>query len=309
MQGFRRWIAAGIVTVGTYGHTASAASVPGDQLPDGWHSDGGTPVAWNGTYVWLFDDAFDKMGADMMPAADAEIHRNAVVIDGEWIPDPLPTVGDGGYWWQDGYEMADGSLFVLVTEFVNDWTLAPPMQFVPVDTDAFIVEDPTTIAGWWEATHIEDGPWGDDSTSFVDGTDLVVARDPWDGLFGEWHGTQLYRFDPADPVADWDAIASNLPISGAVFVPVQTAAGWWGVSWGLGVAGEMNWHDVTLWYTPADELGTDTPWTEWATDRTALETHYHTLVVVDGIVLWRSNNLDGSRRPEYVDVTSLTAVA
>ena len=86
------------------------------QSPDGWLADSGTPVAWNGTHLWLYDDAFNKMGADMMPAPDAEIHRNALVVDGQWITDPLPVLPTGGYWWQDGNELPDGSLFVLVTD-------------------------------------------------------------------------------------------------------------------------------------------------------------------------------------------------
>ena len=170
------------------------------------------------------------------------------------------------------------------------------MQFVPVDTDAFVVRQPNDPESWRWATKIDDGPWIDDSVHFVDGTILAVARDQWAALTGT--ATELFEYDPNDPTAPWEQVTSNLPDSGAVFVPVQTDTGWWGLSWGLSATpGVMDWHTVTLWHTPADLLGTDAPWVEAADQSTELETHDHTLHVADGVVLHRSNNLDGSRRP------------
>lgn len=269
--------------------SAGPAAEAAAQLPAGWHADFGAPVAWHDTTLWIYADAFTRIGSDMQPDAQSVITRQAVTTgSGAFLVNLLPSPASGtNYWISDAIELTDGSLLVVALEERDRFDLDPPYNFELVDTDAFIVNDPTSQWSWQYAAKqakLDDGPWGDDAVYFSDaGQDpLVFARDPWTKR------TVAYHFDPANPFEWGDPITTHFPASDGAFAPVHTADGWIGIAFHV-------WHEVEYWR--ADRL--DGTWTLDHVEHTVLETHDHQLNVVDGYVLHRSNNLDGDRRPHY----------
>ena len=102
------------------------------------------------------------------------------------------------------------------------------------------------------------------------------------------HGftTTVYRYDPEDPTAPWVKLDAEYPGSFGVFAPVQTDNGWSGVSW-------TAWYEAALWYSES-ALG---PWTWVEGFHTEQRTYEHGLNVVDGSLIWRWSNAEGSQRP------------
>lgn len=290
----RHLFAAGLAVAAFAGPQSVSAQELGNVLPAGWHADFGAPVAWDDSTLWFYADAFDRMGADLQPAPGSQFARNAVGVDGRFMRDVLPKSAAGtNFWITDAVELADGTLLVMAIEERDLLDQPPPWNFELVDTDAWIVRQPDNPVSWRFATKIDDGPWGDDAVYFSDQwPGLAFVKDPFS------HQTEAVLYDPADPTAAWRPMATDLPESGGVFAPVQTADGWLGVVWGLAPEPDM-WHVVETWR--ADTL--EGEWSLQSTERTELRTHDHQLNVVDGVVVHRSNNLDGSRRPEYEVVT------
>lgn len=278
----------GVLAVGVLTLAAAPATGVPDPLPAGWHADFGVPVAWNDTYLWFFADAFTDMGADMQPTGHSMITRNALSVDGEMLVDLLPSTADGtNYWITDATELPDGSLLVMALEERDRFDWEPPFNFELIDTDAFIVRQPDDPVSWRWATKVDDGPWGNDLTYFSDQWPLVFTKDPYTDITFAW------QFDPESPLEGWLRVPTGLPPSDGAFVPVQSYNGWWGVTW-------RAWHTVEFWR--ADSL--DGVWTLDHAEPTVARTHDHQLNVVDGVIWHRFNNLDGTRRPEYVRVTS-----
>lgn len=263
-------------------HVVSRPTTPLDVLPVGWFADIGAPVELaDGTVLWMYGDTWHPDG----------FSRNTIIVDGQVITDAVPATASGSvYWPGDAVELPDGRLFVVMGEVADDLTASQEvrdagMAFAAVDTDAFIVTDPTSPMSWKLATKIDDGPWGEGSVYFSDQWPIAFVRQP--GSFM----TEAWRYDPANPTADWEQLDVSLPESFGTFTAVQTADGWWGV-----VASD--WTRFALWH--ADSLDGD--WEAVEGFETVGRSYDHQLNVVAGRVVHRWSNAS-PYRPAYLDVT------
>lgn len=242
-------------------------------LPAEYRADGGIPVAVDDGYVWLYGDTF-KPGGGMA--------HNSVVTPNGIFTSALMGTADTWYWPSDAVQLPDGSLFVLAGEIESTDRHSDGLwDFRSVDTDAFIVSDPFNLMSWRLARKIDDGPWGHGRVEFLDQEPVAAMQQP-----GSYE-TDLYTYDLLDPTAPWQLFDTNLPDSFGPFAPVQTADGWWGVSWAM--------NDVALWHA-ADPTGTWTRVDGWHQDGL---TYGHGLNIVEGRALYRWSNAQGSQRVEY----------
>lgn len=257
-----------------------AMSCP-NPLPVEYRADGGIPVAVDDGYVWLYGDTFKPAGG--------MVHNTVVMSRSGGVgsetalnvfTSALTGTADTWYWPSDAVQLPDGPLLVLAGEIESTggdgfW------DFRSVDTDAFIVSDPFNLMSWKLATKVDDGPWGHGRVEFLDQEPVAAVQQP-----GSYE-TELYVYDPADITAPWQSFESDLPQSFGPFTPVQTDKGWWGVSWVI--------NDVALWHAD-DPTGT---W-EWADGWHADGLTYgHGLNIVNGQVVYRWSNAQGSQRVQY----------
>jgi len=254
----------------------AVASVAGPvELPSAWAGDIGAPVAPG---VFLYGDT-------MQPGNF--VQGTTVIVDGEPLTNVLPA-DDTFYWPGDGFQMPDGRLFVVVSEMRQTGDTA--WSFVGVDTDAFIVDDPSSRWEWNTATKIEDGPWGAESVAFQDQYPLAVT-------FSHTEGSTLWSVTSQTPWESWVPLGGEFPDSHGPFVPVQTDDGWWGVSWAIW--GTMSADTtVALWHS---DLATG-PY-EWVrTVDNVGETYAHSLGVIDGVVYHYFSTLNGRVTYQEVDL-------
>ena len=234
------------------------------ELPSAWAGDIGAPIPTDQGTVFLYGDT-------MQPGNF--VQGTTVVAGDTIITNALGrTVDDTFYWPGDGFQMSDGSLFVVMAEVrqVGDGSYG----FTGVDHDAFVVSDPTTRAGWAWADKIEDGPWGNLPTAFSDQQALAFTLDGYK--------TSMWQIDTA---TSWQPIDATFPESQSPFVPVHTDDGWWGVSWANFAGGTV----AALWHSE-DAPG---PY-EWVrTLDTTGHTYDHSLNVIDGVVYHRFSTLNG----------------
>lgn len=113
-------------------------------------ADGGIPVEYADGTMYLFGDTI---------AEDGRFHNSSVVLDdGTVLLDVLPAApNDGWYWLMDGELQPDGRFAVVASELQRDSTSW--FGFRRVDTDVFVVRDPTNLMSWRLAEHVDVGWW------------------------------------------------------------------------------------------------------------------------------------------------------
>lgn len=257
------------LTTGVSPPSVGAAEL--DALPAGWRADMGTPVDLGAETLTLYGDTFT-------PA----LSRNTVVVGDLVVRHALRSTEDTWYWPTDAVLRPDGSLLVAAGE-VESTGGDGIWAFETVDTDMFVVEDPTVEWEWRTATILDSGPWDGWNVTFVDQrSDLVTAR--------RYDDDRTHVFE-LQPDGSWLDHGVTFEGGAGTFELLQIADGWLGMSW--------TWPgDATLWRSDS-ALG---PWAPEWTERpsTGEWTYGHGLNVVDGAVVWRWSNGTDSQRPSYL---------
>lgn len=279
--------------------SVTGAPTLGEALPAGWKSDFGAPVAVDGGYIYLYGDPFTTVRVD---GEDSRVFaRNAVTLpDGTFMTNAIQGTQDGDFFWpNDAVQLPDGSLLIASSVVENNPDIPCPMCFQVVDSDAFVVNNPSDEASWQWKRQYKDVPWGDDFLQFSDQWDIAFTKDQWSSLTGE--RTQAWSYEPADPLNTFQRIETHFPESDGVFAPIQSASGWWGVTWHI----ETN-ADFTVWTNTVSYWYAETLDGEWTLDHQYVDdqqSHDDQLNLINGQVYHRNNNLDGDRRPHYERVT------
>lgn len=130
------------------------------------HGDGGVPVTVDGDTLYLYGDTVTPAGRFV---------HGSVVVDGRAMYDVLPDGPDGRWFWLgDAVELPDGRLQVVVSELRRAGSGL--WGFEAVDTDVFIVRDPTNVMSWRLAEHVDAGWWDGHNVRFVDGDRAAVRQ-------------------------------------------------------------------------------------------------------------------------------------
>lgn len=225
------------------------------------HGDGGVPVTVAGSTLYLYGDTWTP---------DGRFVNSSVVADDRAMFDVLPAGPEGRWFWLgDAVELADGRLMVVVSELRRDE--AGMWGFEGVDTDVFIVRDPSNVMSWRLAEHVDAGWWDGHNVRFIDG-EMAAVRP-----YGE---STTYLYDSA---SDSASVLFDVGSDG-VFEPVWHEGAWFGVSWDM-MAGLS-----ALW--SADSLGGAWTWVAgW--EHEPGRTYLHGAAVIDGELVRYWSTIDG----------------
>lgn len=269
-------------------HDASTPASPPnstlDPLPPEWKADGGIPVdLGDGSTLFMFGDT-------VIPG-EGMVHNSATIMrDGEIetvLSHPQGLLADGTdtwFWPSDAVVHPTGELLVVANEVerdVSNW-----FGFSTVDTDAFVVTDPSNVMSWRLAEHVDEGWWDGYNVAFSD-----WEHPQWAFLrpYGE---RSTYFLDTTMPTAAPEPFFDAG--SDGVFQPVSWGRTFVGISWEM----EGSW---TLWRL--DPLAVR--WDEVSTTEFDGVQYGHALHIIDGRVWLKWSNGDGTQRVEYHDVTDM----
>lgn len=163
--------------------------------------------------------------------------------------------------------MPGGRFLVLASEMRSDPTSW--FGFKVVDTDAFLVRDPTNLMSWRVAEHHDDGWWDGYNVRFVPGSSYAAVRP-----YGRWETRLLSleseRVGPVLMDNEYWRLGSD-----GVIVPIEHDGAWWAVTWDMGTG------RVTLWRSEYKDFGYDFEnRVVWKYERE--KTYGHSLAVLDG---------------------------
>lgn len=228
---------------GVYAEAALQPNGP-NARPSDVHADGGVPVQVDGETLYLYGDTITD---------DGRFHHSSVLLpSGELLVDVLPAAPNGGWYWLADARQVDGTLRVFASELERDsssW-----FGFRAVDTDVFVVRDPSNRMSWRLAEHVDAGWWDGYNVRYVTDDQMAVRARDSDTTF--W-----YLPDSSEPVG------VELGESDGVIAPVQFDGAWLYVSWSMSTGTVDLWRNgdvIDSWQHEPDT------------------TYGHSLAVIDG---------------------------